>query len=100
MSTTKQRPMAWTPGAPPGRGRWWILWQGDELEVLPVEIGPAFIYRDDPGARLLLKTLDGIAYAYEPNRERIVGHAQMETPMPPNSRWSGWHHKRDAEDRR
>lgn len=53
----------WQPGPPPGRGRWWVVWttlQG-ERRVEPIEISPAVIRYDDPNARLLFKTMTGVA---------------------------------------
>lgn len=70
----------WFAGPPPGRGHWWVVWRGT---VVPVEVGPAVIYRDDPNAKLLLKTLGGLAYEFERNAKDISHHAVLEGPAAP-----------------
>ena len=72
--------ISWNPGPPPGFGHWWIVWRS---VVVPVEIGPALINRDNPNAALLIKTLGGLAYSFDANREHVTYHAVLESPEAP-----------------
>lgn len=71
--------MKWSEGPPPGQGRWWIYRVG---RVEAVEVSPALV---TPGARLLLKTMGGMAYDFEANRPMISHHAPLATPDAPIS---------------
>lgn len=53
------------------------------VRVEPVELSPAVIYYDDPNARLLIKTLTGVAYFFEANRDDISHHMPLECPEAP-----------------
>lgn len=75
---------AWIPGPPPGRGRYWVVWNlrtGTHVE--PVEIGPAFLLRDNPNARLLIKMLSGNGYEFAANRDDITHHMLLDPPEAP-----------------
>jgi hypothetical protein len=71
----------WIPGPPPGPGIYWVFWRRG---VVAVEIGPALIHRGDPAASLLIKTLGGAAYLYEPNRDAVTHHMPMMPPGAPS----------------
>lgn len=71
----------WIEGAPPGRGRWWIFRFG---RVEPVEVSPAVINMGNPHAKLLLKTMGGLAYDFDVNRPMISHHSPLATPDPPH----------------
>jgi len=75
---------AWTPGPPPGRGRYWVVWAlVSGVKVEAVELSPALLYYDDPNARLLIKTLWGAAYPFEANKESIQWHMPLVSPEAP-----------------
>lgn len=78
--------VSWIPGAPPGRGKWWIYfrWLSGKTTVEACEVGPAVLKEGDPSARLLLKFSTGAAYLFEPNRASILFHAPIEAPDPPD----------------
>lgn len=74
----------WQKGPPPGRGRWWVCWAGDEgPRVRLIDVSPAVIYYDDPNARLLMKSPSGMAWQFEPNKGRMTHHAPVEEPRLP-----------------
>lgn len=75
----------WISGPPPGRGRFWIVFQlrsGPRVEA--VEIGPAVIYLDNPDAKLLIKLLSGMSYEFNPDRGDISHHMPFDPPDVPH----------------
>lgn len=72
--------VTWLPGPPPGRGLWWIVWRGT---VVAVAIDPALIHRGDPDARLLIKTMTGMAYYLDVEAKHVTHHAVFEHPEGP-----------------
>lgn len=74
----------WVIGPPPGRGRYWVVWNlrsGKRVEA--VEVGPAVIHRDNPDAKLLIKMLSGMSYEFSPNRDDITHHMPLDPPEVP-----------------
>jgi len=84
------RRSSWIAGPPPGRGRYWVAWRDDdEVRVVPIELSPAVIHYSDPNARLLIKTLTGMAYDYDANRNNITHHMPLVGPTAPGSGTAG-----------
>ncbi len=72
--------VAWVAGPPPCEGLWWVVWDG---VASVVGVSPAVA---NPGGRLLLKTLDGVAYPLAENAGAISHHAALVAPAVPARR--------------
>lgn len=79
--TELENKVHWRPGPPPGRGRWWVCWAGDDgPRVRLFEVSPAVIHYDSPAALLLMKSPCGMAWQFEANRDRMTHHAPVVAP--------------------